>query len=245
MYKHILFFCVYVCLRVLNLRWDILVLVDSFQNVQSHTEHFVLSQWRLELASIAETERLNWNDNRLCWLKKMVSAYLTVGWRGSHSKNLVHRNGLTVRTLEAKRFLVWRFFEGSKCAEWKFWKNKKVLSDCPSVYIHPYEGFLKWGLPPSHRLIFMGKTPHWLGPSVVPSLDVMFSRPQTKGPVAYRADEPLANTTVCGKNHGPLIEDLHGFLYTKKCVILHVYLEFSEVTRGYSMKGSSTTKKGD
>ena len=32
-----------------------------------------------------------------------------------------------------------------------------------------------------------------LGPSVVPSLDVMFSRPQTKGPVAYRgADEPLA-----------------------------------------------------
>ena len=132
MYKHILFFCVYVCLRVLNLRWDILVLVDFFQNVQSHTEHFVLSQWRLELASIAETERLNWNDNRLCWLKKMVSAYLTVGWRGSHSKNLVHRNGLTVRTLEAKRFLVWRFFEGSKCAEWKFWK-KKVLSDCPSV----------------------------------------------------------------------------------------------------------------
>ena len=134
MYKHILFFCVYVCLRVLNLRWDILVLVDSFQNVQSHTEHFVLSQWRLELASIAETERLNWNDNRLCWLKKMVSAYLTVGWRGSHSKNLVHRNGLTVRTLEAKRFLVWRFYEGSKCAEWKFWK-KKVLSDCPSMSI--------------------------------------------------------------------------------------------------------------
>ena len=134
MYKHIYFFlCVYVCLRVLNLRWDILVLVDFFQNVQSHTEHFVLSQWRLELASIAETERLNWNDNRLCWLKKMVSAYLAVGWRGSHSKNLVHRNGLTVRTLEAKRFLVWRFFEGSKCAEWKFWKNKKVLSDCPSV----------------------------------------------------------------------------------------------------------------
>ena len=64
-----------------------------FHFFQSHTEHFFLSEWRLEFASIAERERLNWNDNRLCWLRKIVCANLTVGWCGSHSKNLWHRKG--------------------------------------------------------------------------------------------------------------------------------------------------------
>ena len=66
-----------------------------FHFFESHAEHFVQSEWRLEFASIAATERPSWNDK--IWCVQENDAVLIVGWCYPLSQNLLQTKVLSVQ----------------------------------------------------------------------------------------------------------------------------------------------------
>ena len=96
-----------------------------FHFFESHAEHFVQSEWRLEFASIAATERPSWNDK--IWCVQENDAVLIVGWCYPPESEPFANQGS-----KCAKFL------GSNCRATKFWKIFEVLTRCPSVYIYYY-----------------------------------------------------------------------------------------------------------
>ena len=86
-----LFIYIFVCVCV---KFSLRHTIWFFHFFESHAEHFVQSEWRLEFASIAATERPSWNDK--IWCVQENDAVLIVGWCYPLSQNLLQTKVLSV-----------------------------------------------------------------------------------------------------------------------------------------------------
>ena len=87
-----LFIYIYICVCV---KFSLRHTIWFFHFFESHAEHFVQSEWRLEFASIAATERPSWNDK--IWCVQENDAVLIVGWCYPLSQNLLQTKVLSVQ----------------------------------------------------------------------------------------------------------------------------------------------------
>ena len=83
---------IYICVCV---KFSVRHTIWFFHFFESHAEHFVQSEWRLEFASIAATERPSWNDK--IWCVQENDAVLIVGWCYPLSQNLLQTKVLSVQ----------------------------------------------------------------------------------------------------------------------------------------------------
>ena len=83
---------IYICVCV---KFSLRHTIWFFHFFESHAEHFVQSEWRLEFASIAATERPSWNDK--IWCVQENDAVLIVGWCYPLSQNLLQTKVLSVQ----------------------------------------------------------------------------------------------------------------------------------------------------